>query len=188
MPVYRVTIVKQMETGPFALQKWSNVYHINRADMAAAALAAPEIADLEKTLYPDNVAIVRYSVDDPAAPGTGFSKTVFIGGTAGAGASATQLPLFNAVRVKLNVATGRASMKYLRLPLDESQVDSGSIVPALSTAISTNWGSPLVALGYVTDESGQPIQSHEVLLPVQMRQTGWHRRTRAGFHRGWVPN
>src|SRR5690242_19563204 len=131
MPVYRVTVTKHLDDGPYALLNFSNVYHINRTDMAGAALAAPELVTLEKGLYPDNVHIIRYSVSDPAAPRTGFSKSVFEGGNRSVGAVATQLPPFNTVLARLNVATGRASLMHLRPIIDESEIDSGSISATL---------------------------------------------------------
>ena len=188
MPIYRVTITKQLIDGHDALHPWSNVYHINRTDLAAAALAAPSIVDLEKTLYPDNVRIIRYSVADPTAPQSGFSVAVFESGNRSVGAVATQLPRWNVVSAKLNVGTGRPSRMYLRPILDESEIDDGSITTPVYDAITTGWSGPLLGLGYVTDEDGQPITSVVVESVVRNRQTGWHRRVRAGFHRGWVPN
>jgi|SRR5690242_4651675 len=188
MPVYRVTVTKQLIDGHDALHPWSNVYHINRTDLPSAALAAPELVQLEKTLYPDNVRIIRYSVADPTNPQSGFSVGINESGNRSVGAVATQLPRWNVVRAKLNVPQGRPSNMYLRPILDESEVDDGSIATAVYDAINTGWGTPLVGLGYVCDEDGQLITSVNVLLPVANRQTGWHRRTRTGFHRGWVPD
>lgn len=188
MPVYRVTITKQLIDGPAALQPWSNVYHINRTDLAAAALAAPQLVDLEKTLYPDNVRIVRYSVADPSAPQSGFSVGVFESGSRSVGAVATQLPRWNCARAKLNVPTGRPSQMWLRVIFDESEVDSGNMTTAVFDQINTGWGSPLIALGYVCDESGQLFTGVSLDLAIANRQVGWSRRTRPGQHRGWVPN
>lgn len=187
MPIYRVTVTKHLDDGPYALLNFSNVYHINATDMVEIALRAPEMVTLEKTLYPDNVHIVRYSVSDPAAPRTGYSKSVFEGGSRSVGAVATQLPPWNTVLARLNVASGRASLMHLRPIIDESEIDSGSISATLLGDINDNWATPLVALGYVTDESGQPITSIVIDSPVRSRQMGWHRRTRPGFKRGWVP-
>jgi hypothetical protein len=187
MPVYRVTIAKQLIDGPYALQPWSNVYHLNDSSMASALLHAPVIVDLEKTLYPDNVRIFRYSISDPAVPNTGTSKTISESGNRSTGTVATQLPLFNCVLAKLIVTSGRPSPKYLRVVLDESEVDTGAVVGTLITAIETNFTTPLVNLGYVTDESGNLITDALVMSKIQMRQTGWHRRTRPGQKRGWVP-
>lgn len=187
MPVYRVTLTKHLDDGPYALQNFSNVYHINEASMAGAALAAPELVTLEKALYPDNVHIIRYSVSDPAAPRTGFSKSVFEAGNRSVGAVATQLPPFNTVLARLQVATGRPSLMHLRVIIDESEIDSGSITAALLTQIETNWATPLVGLGYVADESGHAVTAVVVDSPVKSRQLGWHRRKRPGFKRGWVP-
>lgn len=188
MAIWRVTISKYLIDGPYALKSWSNVYHVNAASSLEADLAATGIVDLEKTLYPDNVLIHRYSFHDPLVSGSGSSKTIAEAGSRSTGTVATQLPPWNVVIVKFNVPVGRASLKYLRLPLDESEVDSGSIAGALITTIETDYSEPLVARGDVTDESGQPFASGEVVAVVRNRQSGWHRRVRAGFHRGWVPD
>lgn len=188
MAVFRVTVTKRLDTGHDALASWSNVYHVNRTDMAGAALAAPELVTLEKALYPDNVHIYRYSVSDPLNPQSGFSKGVFEGGNRSVGSVATQLPRWNVVRAKLNVATGRPSQMSLRIIPDESEVDDGGIIATVFNALTDNWATPLVGLGYVSDEDGQIIQSVALNTLLSNRQTGWHRRTRVGFHRGWVAN
>lgn len=188
MTIYRLTITKRMIDGPWFDEPWSNVYHVNAASAAAMALVAPAIVDLEKTLYPDNVRIFRYSIGDPLAPNTGFSTGINESGNRSVGAVATQLPLWNVVVAKLLVPTGRPSLKYLRPVLDESEVDSGIIVATLFNAINDNYLSPLVARGDVTDEDGQAITGALLDVNLRNRQQGWHRRTRSGFHRGWVPD
>jgi hypothetical protein len=187
MPVYRIAVEKRMGTGASTGRQWSNVYHVSEADIVAADGMADSIAALEKTLYPDNVAIVRLSTH--GAPHTpGISRNVFIAGTRGSGTPATQLPLFNAVLAQFLPAEGRPSPKYLRLPLDESEVADSTVDPTLISTIAGSYASPLVALTGVTDESGQPFAGYHIKTAVQMRQLSWHRRKRVGFHRGWVPN
>ena len=172
MAIYRLTIVKAMQDGADAGKKWSNVYHLNEASLAAAVLHAPTIVDLEKTLYPDNVAIVRWSLADPAVPGAGQSDSVFVEGTRGAGVAATQLPLFVAVLYKFTVTTGRPSLKYLRLPLDESEVTNGVLESSLTDDLSTGWAVPLVADGAITDESGNALTGYGFSHNAISRQTG----------------
>lgn len=186
MTIYRFTTVKRMTDGNDAGVQWSNVYHLSEASLAAAVLHAPTLLDLEKTVYPDNVAIVRWSVHNPAVPADGQSDSVFVEGTRSTGTAASQLPLFNVVLFRFTVTTGRPSLKYLRLPLDESEVSNGAIDSAVTDAISTGWAVPLVADGSVTDESGNALTGYGFSARVVNRQLGWHRRTRAGFHRGWV--
>lgn len=186
MTIYRLTVVKQMQDGNDAGRQWSNVYHLNEASLAAAILHAPTILDLEKTIYPDNVSIVRWAVHNPAVSGDGQSDAVSIAGTRSTGTAATQLPLFNAVLFRFLVEVGRPSLKYLRLPLDESEVSNGVVDSAVTDAISTGWAVPLVADGTITDESGHTITGYGFSHNIISRQLGWHRRTRAGFHRGWV--
>lgn len=186
MATWRITIVKHLDDGPYAQKNWSNVYHVSAASGVEADLAATGIVDLEKTLYPDNVHIVRYSYADPATPGSSRSVGIFEGGSRSIGAVATQLPPFNTVMVQLEVGVGRASIMHLRPILDEADVDSGAITTDCYDALSTGWATPLVARGDVTDESGHIITAALINMPLKSRQLGWHRRTRPGFHRGWV--
>jgi hypothetical protein len=188
MAVYRVTIAKQLIDGHDALHPWSNVYHISQTSMAEASLAAPTLVDLEKTLYPDNVRIIRYSVADPLVPQSGFSVGVNESGNRSIGSVASQLPRWNVLRAKLNVPTGRPSQMSLRIIPDESEVDDGKITTAVYDGLVTGWATPLFNLGYVCDEDGQVITGVLLLTTLYNRQTGWHRRTRPGQHRGWVPD
>lgn len=186
MATYRITIVKHLDDGPYAQQNWSNVYHVNAASSLEADLAATGIVDLEKTLYPDNVHIVRYSYADPAVPNSSSSKGIFEAGSRAIGAVATQLPPFNTVMVQLANNEGRPSIMHLRPILDEADVDSGAITTDCFNALQTGWAGPLLARGDVTDESGNLITAVLINLPLKSRQLGWHRRTRPGFRRGWV--
>lgn len=186
MPVYNITVEKRMESGPFALRQWSNVYHVNAASIVAADGYADDLAAIERAIYPDNVAIVRLATHGAPGTGSGFSRNVFLLGTRGTGTPATQLPLFNTVLVQLRPSLGRPSPKYLRLPLDEAEVTSGNIVAPLTTDLNADYLTPLLAYSHLCDEHGQAFTGGQVNVPVQMRQLGWHRRTRAGFHRGWV--
>ena len=187
MPVYSVTIEKTLSSGISTGRRWSNVYHINEPTIVEAILHAPEIVDIEKTIYPDNVQIVRWSLRDPAAPGTGQSNAVFVEGTRGVGTPDTQLPLFVSVLWKFLPATGRPSVKYLRLPLDESEITGGQVLSTLTDTISTSYAVPLMALPYLCDESGNSFIGYGFSVAATARQTGWHRRTRPGQKRGWVP-
>lgn len=185
MAVYELTTVKQKESNPYALKRWNNVYHVNATSRADAGLLAPGIIDLEKAIYPSDVAIVRWSVRNPLVRGDTESRTVFVAGTRRAADPNTQLPLFNTVLARLRVETGRPSLKYFRLPLHEDEVTAGRITTDTYDGIS-GFLTALVALAEITDEDGQVVNGSEVALDVQMRQLGWHRRKRVGFHRGWV--
>lgn len=188
MTIYRLTIEKTMGDGNDAGKKWNNVYHLNESSLLSAILHAPTIVDLEKTIYPDNVTITRWAVHNPAVRGEGQSDAVSVAGTRSTGTPATQLPLFVAVLFKFLVAVGRPSLKYLRLPLDESEITNGVVDQTVLDAISTGWAAPLVADGAITDESGNALTGYGFNHNAVSRQLGWHRRTRPGFHRGWVAN
>lgn len=186
MALYNIVVEKQFDPAPE--MRWSNVYHLNASDIDAAADRAQEIADIEAAILWDNVHIVRLGVKGATGPGTGTSAAVFIQGLRADADPNVQLPLFNTVLVKLIPPIGRASMKYLRLPLVEAEVTGFALDPTFTSFVSTEYTVPLLALGYVTDEDGQTFAGYGFNPLVQMRQLGWHRRTRPGYHRGWVPD
>lgn len=184
MPVYRGTIRKRRTTDPF--EKWSNVYHVEAANVLDGYDILTTIANLEKLIYQDNVTIWQLAIADPLVRGSGGSKNVAIVGTAGTADPDTQLPLFNAVLVKLLPSGGRMSPKYLRLPLREADVIGNKLVAGTITSIDTNYSSAVWSVPGHVDESGQPFIGYATNENVQMRQLGWHRRVRPGFKRGWV--
>lgn len=184
MTLFRATIEKTLQLTPS--DKWTNVYHINAASILDAQDISDSIAALEQAIYKDYVAITRIAVANPAVPGSSSSRNVYLAGSV-TGDSTLMLPLFNTVLVQLLPAAGRPSPKYLRLPLQEGDVTSGKLTSTLTGFVDTNYSVPLVALTGVADEDGQDIIGYNTPDRVQMRQLGWHRRTRPGYKRGWVP-
>lgn len=186
MANYRITIDKTYQ-GPGG-EKWSNVYNVDAPDIDEADNRAQAIAELEAAILWDNVVITRLSTKPATGSGSGTSRAVFIEGERADADPNVQLPLFNTMLVKLIPPIGRPSMKYLRLPLVEAEVTGFTLDPTFTSFVNTNYTVPLLALGYVTDESGQSFSGYGFNPNVQMRQLNWHRRSRPGFHRGWVPD
>lgn len=184
MTLYRLTVEKQLQVDD--KHQWGNVYWCNAATILDAQDTVDSVAALEQAILKDYVAVTRLSVANPLVPGSSSSRGVFLEGSV-AGDATLMLPLFNTVFYHFNVAGGRPSPKYLRLPLQEGEITGGVINTAVTNDITTNYAVPLVALG-VTDEDGQVFLGYDHRQRVQMRQLGWHRRAKAGFHRGWVAN
>lgn len=96
------------------------------------------------------------------------------------------LPLFNAVRCTLSDGNGRPSQKYLRLPLEESDITAGTITVTLSNLVQLSYITDLLALDGLVSNTGDVFTEGAVIPAVQMRQLNWKRRARPGFVRGWV--
>jgi len=185
MAQFEITTTKFL--GPADTIKWTNNYNTLAADILEAQDQADEIAALEALVLWDNVAIRVIEVRQVGAS-TGSRRNVFIEGERADADPAVQLPLFNCVRVTLIAGAGRPSLKYFRPPLVEVEVTGFNLTTGFTDDFDTNFVAPLVGLGYVCNQAGNLITGYEVHQPVQMRQLGWHRRSRPGFHRGYIPD
>jgi len=105
-----------------------------------------------------------------------------------AGDVAEMLPLFNTLRVAMNDGEGRPNLKYFRFPIEESEMESGVPTSAFLDDINTVFLSALPAISGLVSNRDNEFTSFTAVPLIQMRQQGWHRRTRPGFHRGWVPD
>lgn len=186
MVLWRGVINKQFQTGDSA-HKWRNVYTIQANDAPTALAALDQIRLDEQTIHSTEVyftTIAVYSIPK----GAGFKiETVNALGNATPGT--TRLPFFIALRVDFLSGDGsRPERKYLRLPCYEENTDGLSWLPGVLTNVTNNYATPVSNnLDYVGPH-GEPHAGFVVHAPLQMRQTGWHRHARKGFHRGYIPN
>lgn len=187
MPLFKGTIFKHTIQNP--TEEWSNVYHINAADEAAAMVALDQVMNVEANVSYDNVVFDRLYVrlDNPLAT-AGVSQAV--SGLVGArGATpANQLPLFNTVRVVFTDGINRPDQKYLRLPLEVSDVSGDFLDVGMVSLITTDYINDILAFPGVVSSSGDTYSAGSCMNAIQMRQLHWSRRSRPGFHRGYVPN
>jgi hypothetical protein len=187
MPLFEVSISKRLTVGSDN-KRWSNNYHVEAADLGEALDFAVDISVIEQKIHKDYVlfsyANAREAIPDPPPGGqralTGFGDIV--------GDPAIRLPNFNAVRCILSDENGRPSQKYLRLPLEEGEVTDGVLSAALINSVQLEYLTDLLLLAFIRSNSGDIWTAASVAPNVQMRQQDWNRRTRVGFHRGWVPN
>jgi hypothetical protein len=170
---WHVDIQKKMGS-----EYWTNRYIVEATTKAAAVVIGQSIVDAELDVHTNYVTIDKYRVSD-GLPNTDVYSIVTIGQTGVDVAGASYLPLFNCVRVDFNVADGRPSRKYLRLPLLEDDVLNGELTSGKITAISTNYASVLFNLAGYVDVDGQTFTGFSVIPAVAMRQLrrGSKRRT-----------
>lgn len=181
------TITKVLVSQPTV--RWTNTYNFTAASFTdAIGKLFTGVLPLERAIHTEDVEFVRLNVNSVGTgPGPGRSDTISSLGLAGSDPT-IQLPLWNVARVILIDAENKPESKYLRLPLQEDDVTGMFLDGGLVTLIGTDYVTPLIGLGYITGPGGEGIIEGVVQEKIQMRQQGWHRRTRPGFHRGYVPN
>lgn len=186
MPLYRCTIYKSLLSDES--NAWSNVYTIEAADETDALNLGENIMDIERLVHKSNVVFTRIAVRQPG-PLSGSGRQRALSGAVGdvAAVPANQLPNFNTVRVVFSDELGRSESKYLRPPLENTEVTGSFLDVGTVAAFGVTYGDAIVALGYVRGPQGENLTGSTAQEAIQMRQRGWSRRTRPGFKRGWVP-
>jgi len=185
MALYRVTLFKNMPDHP-TVKPWSNVYYCNVADLDAAIDFGEVVMAAEADILKEYVQIYKISAVQPfPLHQPGASKQEALNGTV-VGDFALMLPLFNAVRITFSDGVGRPSQKYFRCPLQEDEIEGGALIPSFIDDINANYSGVLLGVPNLVSNSGDSFTDIICQAPIQMRQVDWHRRTRPGFHRGWV--
>lgn len=146
----------------------TNVYHVNVADIDAAMAAALDIIDIQRTLIVATVNFNAVRVSTPT-PGDGvyLSLPINVPGTRPAGSP--DMPPFNRFRVDMSVGPTRPLRKFLMVP-QQDDCTGGGLTPTAQTYVTTNYITPLVALGVVCSPSGLIVSSAAVSQRVGMRQ------------------
>lgn len=172
MALWQVDIEKQLNA-----EFWTNVYHVDAADIASAETIAASIVAIERAVHGTFVAFTKMRVRNVADP---FAADTTILSLLGQRAVATNaMPLFVVARVDFTAEIGRPSRKYLRGVLAEADVNSDNLESAAITFVNENYATPLAALvGYV-DIDGQQIVNGGCHPRTGMRQLrrGSKRRT-----------
>ena len=166
--------------------KWSNKYYCDAADSSEALLRAQACANAEANILWDNYEIYKVSVRSFLG---GNSKDIglALSGNRADGDPDVQLPLFNTIRLTWTPVEGRRYNTYFRAPLIEAEVTGFKLDNTYRTFVHDSYVVPLGLITQLRNAQSQAIQSITVNPNVQNRQTAWHRRTRPGFKRGWVP-
>lgn len=97
------------------------------------------------------------------------------------------LPAWNVVKVQFRAREGgRPSTFYLRPGLTTDDIVGQNFVTAFNDAAADFVAAAIAVVGFA-DPAGAQMISGNADPQVRMRQMGWHRRTRPGFKRGYVP-
>lgn len=187
MAIFKVGVFKRLNEGD-DLRYWSNIYRVDAGSLDDALDKAVSIANIEQAVHKDYVRFSRVTaIEDVVDPPEGASR-VLTGSGDVTGDFTLVLPRFNTVRCVFSDGVGRPDQKYLRLPLEEGDVVSGTISVDLSNALALDYVAPITELGFVVSSDQVSYTEGTVVPAIQMRQISWHRRTRPGFHRGYIPN
>jgi hypothetical protein len=153
--------------------KWSNLYYVEAASLVIATAFGPSAWAILKDATNENAFCYEVYTSD-LVPGTTVYSIDAIptanqpGTLTGSGGF---LPNFNVVRVELNVAGGRPSRKYHRMPLQEGDIVLGSLEAAASAAIQDTYDALLASIIPLRDESGNELTS-VTLKGITSRRVG----------------
>lgn len=185
MPVYKGVIRKRIILSPDV--QWTNTYWINSSNPVTALADLEQVAQLEQAVMGETAEVYRIGIPGPGGGIVGPYEDMNLVGLQTVADPDTLLPLWNVARVTLISVGSRPEIKYLKLPLYTDMVNGQQLALAVVTSLTTDYATPLLGLGFVCGPNGEPHTSFDVQNLIQMRQTGWHRRSRPGFVRGWVP-
>lgn len=166
--------------------EWTNVYHVDALGPNDACSKGAAIAAIEKDLYTADTVIFKVTATPPT-PGTGASLAITETGTRASDYN-NLLPLFNCARVIFTDITLKPDQKYYRACLLEGDVAGGNIETDTIIDVIGPVATAIQEYAFIRSSNGDDYTGHVVARPVQMRQVSWHRRSRPGFHRGWVPD
>lgn len=184
MPRYRGTIYKSTQNGQV---KWQNVYTIDALDGFNSMEVLLNVKNAEVAVHYNTVFFYRaHTVNIANKADVRTSSLVEFGALDPAGLGGP-LPLFNTVRVVFGDNIRRPESKYLRIPGNEANLTNGAWDGEFIDFIQTNYADVVMGIAGVVGPSGEAFTTASVQAAVQMRQLGWHRRSRPGFKRGWVP-
>lgn len=169
MPLFQVDIEKSIVRNQAQTIYWTNVYHVDAVDMAAAVANGAIIANWERAITYASVAFTKMRTRLAGSTGEGTLTTLTGNGSRSA-SGVTLLPLFDVVRVDFTVGLGRPSRKYLRGCLAEVDIDGDVLTSTMLTLVSNSYATPLTDSTWYVDVDGQAITGFAVLTPVAMRQ------------------
>jgi hypothetical protein len=188
MPLYRATTFKVWSGSPYDKQAWRNVYLLDSPVAADALSDCIAIGQSEMSVCYTPVHFVRAHVVNTADKNDAqTSARTEIGALDPTGLGGP-VPLFNTIRVVISDASGRPEQKYYRLGAQTHNISNGVWDGEYVAAVQAGIADWLLTLASYVSPHLEPMTAAVALPQIQIRQLSWHRRVRAGFHRGWVPN
>lgn len=186
MPLYRGTIEK---LHPSSGERWSNVYDLLTGSATDALTTLDAIRSMEMLVSYVTVQATRINVVN-VADRNDRKSTVLSGATGALPVTGLggDLPLFLTVLCTFSDNVRRPERKFLRTGAQRNNLENGLWSGEYTDYVDDNYTQPLFGSLEYVGPSGERPTSGATSNIVQERQLGWHRRTRPGFHRGWVPD
>ena len=187
MPLYDIRTYKHWEVG--SSESWENVYTAQTIVVGDTAAVALDIIAAERAVSYDWVSFDGYDVVLHAGGPAVLRGLGYIGqGDLDSAGLGGPVPLFNTIRATFFNALGRPEQKYLRLGANADNLENGQWSGEFKDFVDENYTQVLVGNLEYVGPNGEAHTGATTHQPVQMRQLSWGRRTRPGFHRGWVPD
>lgn len=185
MTLYQITIPKSHPLGA-----WSNIYYADVANVTQALGVGNDVGALEASISYSPTVVGPATVRIPGVPNSGARSDLSFTGALDPSTLGGTLPLFCTVRVDFAPTSGsRGERKFLRLPGNQENTQNGGLWSGeLVDFVQDNYCAGLSLFVSLRGPNGEDLGAGTVSNKIQMRQSDWHRRTRPGFHRGWVPN
>jgi len=185
MALFKVVVYKSM-LDPF-IETWSNVYHVDALGINTALDAGENIANGEKIMYTADTFVDRVTAQDGVVGGPIKTRRLTLIGDRPSDPG-NLLPLFNTLRETLEDDEGNKNIKYYRAVLTEGDIEGGRISTDFLIDVAGAAMTAIKATLGLRSSKDYPITASEFWPYVQMRQLSWQRRTRPGYHRGYVPD
>lgn len=148
-----------------------------KADQIASSLAG--------TVLPPNVNIYEVDIRNPDVVNGVMNVPANTDGTRAVTGDA--LPAWNTAKLTGRAGLGtRLYVWHLRMGLREPDVNGQVLTTTVQSTID-DLIAALTTVDAISDKDGNKITTWGYDQYVHMRQMSWHRRTRPGFKRGWVP-
>lgn len=175
MALYQVDIQKSWQN-----EFWTNRYYIEVDSLELGLGIATEIVAIERAVHISVVRFDKYRVSD-TVEGTENYIIVPLGAPGLRESTEAAIPLFNVARIDFPAGTGRPSRKYLRLPIQRSEVNGNMFENNFINFVNQNYGVPMGDLDGFVDPQGTALGTGQCSPNVGMRQLrrGSKRKTKS---------
>lgn len=188
MALYRCTTVHQGIAAPYLESRWRNVYTIE-ADSYDSALAGVDVmAGYEQEFHTDKVACTHVTAHLVTEPPHRTGAQLAVDRPGLYSPVGDPWPLWAVVRVDFtDTGLGRPERKYYRVGLHDGMVEADLTLLGTYRTVIEGALAGMAGLANYVGPSGEQHNGYFLPDPISNRQTGWHRRKRPGFVRGYVP-
>ena len=186
MTIFKASVHKRFVAATPGDTDWRNVYTLDVVGPEAAITAAELLMAAEQICHSHYVAVFALTLTCPSGLFNGRRETVSEVGSRSAGTN--RLPGFNVCVVTFtDLDFSRPEVKYIRAPIYEEDHAGGVLDGGILSDLS-DYGDAVLAISGICGAHGETLTGHAEDANIRMRQENWHRRSRPGFHRGYVAN